>query len=68
MKPRRPLGSKRSYDPIGDLVFVRSQGEKVWDQQGNEYLDMICGYSACNLGHAHPRITAAACDQLAKLT
>jgi 4-aminobutyrate aminotransferase-like enzyme len=62
------LGSKRSYDPIGDLVFVRSQGEKVWDQQGNEYLDMICGYSACNLGHAHPRITAAACDQLAKLT
>jgi len=68
MNPRRATGSQRPYDPLCNLVFSKSQGEFVWDEQGNQYLDLICGYSACNLGHAHPRITAAATDQLSKLT
>lgn len=68
MKPRRPLGSHRNYDPLSELIFTRSEGEFVWDDRGNKYLDLICGYSACNLGHAHPSITAAACQQLTSLT
>lgn len=68
MNPRRPRGSHRSYDPLSHLVFLRSQGEYVWDDQGNKYLDLICGYSACNLGHAHPRLAAAVCEQITELT
>ena len=68
MNPRRPRGSHRSYDPLSHLVFLRSQGEYVWDEQGRKYLDLICGYSACNLGHAHPRLTAAVCEQISEQT
>jgi acetylornithine/succinyldiaminopimelate/putrescine aminotransferase len=68
MDMRRPRGSKRSYDPLSQLVFRQSQGEFVWDDQGRKYLDMICGYSACNLGHAHPKITAAISHQISELT
>lgn len=68
MKPRRANGSRRTYDPLSNLVFSKSQGEFVWDVQGNKYLDLICGYSACNLGHAHPKLTAAAIEQLSELT
>jgi len=68
MNPRRPRGSQRSYDPLSQLVFLRSQGEYVWDDQGKKYLDLICGYSACNLGHAHPGLAAAMCEQISELT
>lgn len=68
MHVRRPLGSRRSYDPLNQLVFSRSLGEYVWDDQGRKYMDLICGYSACNLGHAHPRITAAISQQISELT
>lgn len=68
MQHRRPNGTQRSYDPLSSLVFARSEAEFLWDVEGNKYVDMICGYSACNLGHGHPRLLEAACQQLNKLT
>ncbi|MFN6398520.1 MAG: aminotransferase class III-fold pyridoxal phosphate-dependent enzyme [Planctomycetota bacterium] len=68
MQHRRPNGTQRNYDPLNGLVFARSQAEFVWDVEGNKYVDMIGGYSACNLGHGHPRLVEAACQQLNKLT
>lgn len=39
--------------------FVRAEGIKVWDSEGNVYLDFLGAYGALNLGHNHPRVLAA---------
>lgn len=62
MKPnwnRRPVGTLRAYDPLSELQFVRSEGAYLWDAEGKPYIDLVCGYSACNLGHRHPRLLEA---------
>lgn len=64
----RPIGNNRSYDPLSSLTFVRGEGAQVWDAQGRRYLDFIGGYSCCSLGHTHPRLVAAAIDQLQRIT
>lgn len=57
----------RNYQP---LPVVLASGEGVWvtDVDGRRYLDCLAGYSALNFGHGHPRLTAAAQEQLARLT
>lgn len=64
----RPIGTARSHDPISTLTFVRGAGPYVWDTAGRRYLDFIGGYSCCSLGHSHPRLVAAAIDQLQRIT
>lgn len=64
----RPKGSFRSFDPLDGIVFCKGQGSILWDLHGKSYLDFICGYSACNLGHAHPQLIQVASSQLSKLT
>ncbi|HEY4452239.1 MAG TPA: acetylornithine/succinylornithine family transaminase [Solirubrobacteraceae bacterium] len=49
------------------VEFVRGEGARLWDEQGNEYLDLLCGISVTNLGHCHPRIVAEASAQMACL-
>jgi acetylornithine/N-succinyldiaminopimelate aminotransferase len=49
------------------VEFVRGQGTRLWDEQGNEYLDFLCGISVTSLGHCHPRIVEAAREQLGRL-
>ena len=49
------------------LALVRGEGTRVWDADGNEYLDFLTGISVNNLGHCHPRITAAIREQAATL-
>ena len=53
----------------GDLppVWASAQGSLVWDVDGNRYLDLSAGFGASALGHAHPRVVAAAQDQAARL-
>jgi predicted acetylornithine/succinylornithine family transaminase len=53
--------------PPADLMLVRGQGSRVWDSQGKCYLDFCLGISVCNLGHCHPRVTAAIREQAGKL-
>ncbi|MBQ6474266.1 MAG: aspartate aminotransferase family protein, partial [Victivallales bacterium] len=50
-----------------DLMLVRGEGSRVWDAEGNEYLDFTMGIAVCNLGHCHPRVTAAIREQAGKL-
>ncbi len=50
-----------------DSMLVRGEGSKVWDFFDNEYLDFAMGISVCNLGHCHPAVTEALCQQAAKL-
>jgi acetylornithine/N-succinyldiaminopimelate aminotransferase len=49
------------------VQFVRGQGSRLWDEQGNEYLDFLCGISVTNLGHCHPRVVHAIQEQAAQL-
>lgn len=50
-----------------DTMMVRGQGSYLWDVEGRRYLDFTMGISVCNLGHCHPRVTAALCAQAGTL-
>jgi acetylornithine/N-succinyldiaminopimelate aminotransferase len=45
------------------VEFVRGLGSTLWDEEGNEYLDFLCGISVTSLGHCHPEIVAAVREQ-----
>src|SRR5215470_2376659 len=46
--------------------FMRSgRGARVWDMDGNEYVDLMCSYGPVVLGHQHPTVEAAAARQAA---
>lgn len=45
------------------LAFVRGSGTKLWDAEGNEYLDCFAGIAVANLGHCHPAVTEAIVHQ-----
>jgi predicted acetylornithine/succinylornithine family transaminase len=49
------------------VEFVRGEGARLWDDEGNEYLDFLCGISVTNLGHCHPRVVRAVRDQVGRL-
>ena len=63
----RKLWNTTSYHPL-PIVFDRAQGCKVWDPEGNEYIDCLSAYSAVNQGHCHPKILKALIDQSSRLT
>ncbi len=50
------------------VQFVRGAGVRLWDSEGNEYLDFLAGISVLNVGHCHPRVVAAVRDQAGLLT
>ena len=43
--------------------FVRGQGCRLWDENGDEYLDAVAGIAVCALGHCHPDVTAVLREQ-----
>jgi acetylornithine/N-succinyldiaminopimelate aminotransferase len=45
------------------VEFVRGAGTRLWDDEGNEYLDFLCGISVSLLGHCHPAVVDAVRDQ-----
>lgn len=49
------------------MVIERGEGARVWDTDGNEYLDFIAGIAVNNLGHCHPVVTEAIREQAGKL-
>jgi acetylornithine aminotransferase len=49
------------------VAFERGEGAWLWDTQGKRYLDALAGIAVCGLGHSHPVLTAALCDQVGKL-
>jgi len=50
-----------------DLDIARGVGCRVWDFEGREYLDFGAGIAVCSLGHAHPEVTEAVCQQAGTL-
>jgi acetylornithine aminotransferase len=45
------------------VTFVKGEGAWLWDLQGERYLDAFSGLAVCGLGHAHPAVAAAICEQ-----
>ena len=49
------------------VQLVRGAGCRLWDDQGNEYLDFLAGISVCNTGHCHPDVVRAVREQAGEL-
>lgn len=49
------------------VTFDRGEGVWLWDTSGKRYLDALAGIAVCGLGHAHPAVHEALCDQAARL-
>jgi predicted acetylornithine/succinylornithine family transaminase len=49
------------------FVLARGRGTRVWDVEGNEYLDFSGGIAVLSVGHAHPKLAAAIAEQAAQL-
>lgn len=49
------------------VTFVKGEGVYLYDDQGKSYLDAISGIAVCGLGHAHPQVTRAICEQAGTL-
>ncbi|MDQ6781909.1 MAG: acetylornithine/succinylornithine family transaminase [Actinomycetota bacterium] len=53
--------------PTPPVTFVRGAGSRLWDEQGREYLDFLSGLAVTSLGHSHPEVAAALCEQAGML-
>lgn len=49
------------------VTFVNGEGAWLWDTAGKRYLDALAGVAVNGLGHAHPRLTQALCEQAGRL-
>src|SRR5690606_35509503 len=53
--------------PISPIQIARAQGSTVWDDKGNEYLDLYGGHAVISIGHTHPHYVEALTAQLNKI-
>lgn len=53
--------------PLFDVNIVKGKGCKVWDDKGQEYLDLYGGHAVISIGHAHPHYISKVQEQLNKL-
>ena len=49
--------------PPRPVTFVRGAGSELWDDTGRRYLDFLSGLAVTSLGHAHPAVADAICEQ-----
>ena len=53
--------------PKQPLVLTHGKGARLWDTQGNQYIDCVGGHGVANVGHAHPAVVKAVTDQVGRL-
>ena len=53
--------------PLFDVNIVKGKGCKVWDEQGQEYLDLYGGHAVISIGHSHPHYIEKVTEQLGKI-
>jgi glutamate-1-semialdehyde 2,1-aminomutase len=60
----------RAFGAVGGepVVIERGAGARLWDVDGNEYLDYVCSWGALILGHADPDVVRAVTEQAARGT
>lgn len=59
-----PAGGFGNFDP--SIVIREGKGARVWDEDGNEYVDYLIGSGPMILGHGHPEVLDAAKEQIGK--
>ena len=55
--------AQTSPKPIG-IEVERAEGVYIYDTAGKSYIDLIAGFSVCNIGHSHPKVIAAIEQQI----
>jgi glutamate-1-semialdehyde 2,1-aminomutase len=60
----------RAFRSVGGEPFFvdRAEGSRIWDADGNEYIDYVLSWGPMILGHAHPAVVRAVCDAAARGT
>ena len=53
--------------PLFDVNIVKGKGCKVWDDKGQEYLDLYGGHAVISIGHSHPHYIEKVTEQVGKL-
>ncbi|WP_353137774.1 aminotransferase class III-fold pyridoxal phosphate-dependent enzyme [Pseudopedobacter sp.] len=53
--------------PINDIEIVKGQGSLVWDNNGQEYLDLYGGHAVISIGHTNPHYVSRITEQLNKI-
>lgn len=53
--------------PLNDIEIVKAQGSIVWDEKGDEYLDLYGGHAVISIGHTHPHYVSRLTNQLNKV-
>ena len=53
--------------PLFDVNIVKGQGCRVWDDKGQEYLDLYGGHAVISIGHSHPHYIQKVTEQVNKL-
>ena len=53
--------------PLNDITIDHGQGSYVWDDQGQQYLDLYGGHAVISIGHTHPHYVKRVETQLHKL-
>jgi acetylornithine aminotransferase len=53
--------------PLNPITITRGQGSLVWDENGQEYLDLYGGHAVISIGHTHPHYVKRVTDQINKI-
>ncbi|MBC7848951.1 MAG: aspartate aminotransferase family protein [Chitinophagaceae bacterium] len=53
--------------PINDIAIVKAKGSYVWDEKGEQYLDLYGGHAVISIGHTHPHWVKRIEEQLEKI-
>ncbi|WP_170608637.1 aspartate aminotransferase family protein [Ruegeria arenilitoris] len=57
-----PAGGFGNFDP--EIIIAKGEGSRVWDEDGQEYIDYLIGSGPMLLGHGHPEVMEAVLEQL----
>ncbi len=53
--------------PLNNITITKALGSRVWDDQGNEYMDLYGGHAVISIGHTHPHWVKRIEEQLHKI-
>jgi acetylornithine/N-succinyldiaminopimelate aminotransferase len=53
--------------PVNDITIIRAKGSYLWDDAGQQYLDMYGGHAVISIGHTHPHFVSRITHQLNKV-
>ena len=65
---RKESAMARGQGTLAPIYIERAENSELWDVEGNRYIDFGAGIAVMNTGHCHPKIKAAAIEQIEKFS